>query len=76
MLHYVQQTKNTGSAMNPVRQVIYWQFDNKQQRDLAIGCCPATYPATKKTIPDSAIVKKFDSFIESYSGLFLIMVEK
>ena len=52
----------------------FWGFEKKADRDQCVECNPTFYPSNK---PDKREdVKIFNSFRETWSGLFLMPVEK
>ena len=53
---------------------IYWVFENKADRDHCVQCNP-TFHSTAKP-PKNESMKVFSHFRETWSGLFLIPVEK
>lgn len=52
----------------------YWAFKNKADRDYCVECNPTFYPRSKA--PENETVKLFNHFRETWSGLFLMPVEK
>lgn len=52
----------------------FWAFENKADRDYCVECNPCFYPAKKPC--ESENIKIFNHFRETWSGLFLMPVEK
>ena len=52
----------------------YWAFEKKADRDHCIECNPTFYATNKP--PKDVAVKAFSHFRETWSGLFLMPVEK
>ena len=74
-MYYAQQVTNAGTVLNPIRTIEYWAFENKAQRDQAVMSNPMIYSTLKQNIPECAVIRIFNHFKESFSGLFLIPVE-
>ena len=51
-----------------------WAFEKKADRDHCIQCNPTFYTANKP--PKGADIKIFNHFRETWTGLFLMPVEK
>ena len=51
-----------------------WAFEKKADRDHCVDCNPTFYTENKP--PKCADVKSFSHFRETWSGLFLMPVEK
>lgn len=51
-----------------------WAFEKKAERDYCVECNPTFYPMDKATKNET--VKLFNHFRETWSGLFLMPVEK
>lgn len=51
-----------------------WAFEKKSDRDQCVQCNPTFYAANKP--PKGVGVKIFNHFRETWSGLFLMPVEK
>ena len=51
-----------------------WAFEKKADRDYCVQCNPTFYPMDKA--PKNETVKLFSHFRETWSGLFLMPVEK
>lgn len=52
----------------------FWAFEKKADRDYCVECNPTFYPKSKA--PKDEPVKLFNHFRETWSGLFLMPVEK
>lgn len=62
------------SASEGTETKTFWAFEKKADRDHCVQCNPAFYPANKP--PRDAGVKIFSHFRETWTGLFLMPVEK
>ena len=74
-MYYAQQVTNTGTVLNPTRRIEYWAFDNKADRDQLAFSNPSMYSTLKQNIPEGAVIRIFNHFKKSFSGLFLISAE-
>ena len=74
-MYYAQQVTNTGTVLNPIRTIEYWAFENKADRDQAVISNPRMYSTLKQNIPEGAVIRIFNHFKKSFSGLFLIPME-
>lgn len=72
-MFYAQQIVYNGTCENPIRNTLYWAFDNKEQRDQAVLCGINVYTEKASNVKDKAKVKKFNHFTKSFSGLFLLL---
>ena len=74
-MYYAQQVTNTGTVLNPIRTIEYWDFENKADRDQLVFSNPSMYSTLKQDILEGTVIRNFHHFKESFSGLFLIPVE-
>ena len=74
-MYYAQQVTNTGTVLNPIRTIEYWAFENKADRDQLVFSNPSMYSTLKQDILEGTVIRNFNHFKESFSGLFLIPAE-
>jgi hypothetical protein len=74
-MYYAQQVTNIGTVLNPIRTIEYWAFESKQQRDQLVFSNPSMYSTLKQNIPECVVIRNFNHFKESFTGLYLIPVE-
>ena len=74
-MYYAQQVTNTGTVLNPIRTIEYWAFENKTDRDRSVFSNPSMYSTLKQNISEGAIIRNFNHFKESFTGLYLIPAE-
>lgn len=75
VMYYAQKNVNKGTVLNPSVTAEYWAFENKAQRDQAVMSNPMMYSTLKQNIPEGAVIRTFNHFKESFTGLYLIPVE-